>query len=182
MVLHATSFQNQTVHGLLLGKSKAGAVDVQEAVPVSHGAPTKPMVEIALGLVEAKSDLQVVGWYTAPSLLEDTRAGPVALRMATTLAVNSIEPILIVVQNQGLSNILKDKGGTKVEEAIQAYGKDFGGQYLEAVTTYVEASSKASAAVRAAFEKGVKVADLVQHFEEDASQAWFPNPEIDKLL
>lgn len=187
MVLHASSFKNQAVHGLLLGKSSKTSVEVEDAVPVSHGAaPTKPLVEIALGLVEnsAKDNkLSIVGWYTAPALLEDTRAGPVALRMASTLAVGNIEPALIVVQNKGISELFTTTGSSKsTNSCIQAYGKDFGGQYLEKVDTKVQDADRAASAARDYYKKGTHVIDLVDHFESgDAGDTWYPSPELAAL-
>lgn len=181
IALHASSFKHQAIHGLLLGNTSKQSVEIQEAVPVLHGVPTKPLVEIALGLVESKTELSIVGWYTAPELLEDTRASPAALRMTSALAVNNIEPTLIVVQNKGLSEVLKGNS-VKAEGAIQAFGKDFGGQYLESVPTKVKDSDKASKAAAKAYANNVHVTDFVEHLEGEPSDPWFPSPEISKLI
>jgi len=115
--LHAATYPNDVVHGVLLGRraeegtgtgKTAGTVLlVTDAVPVSHGIPpTKPVAEMALALIEtslalsssspsgyspssSSSKIAVVGWYTSPALLDDAKPGPVALRMAASLSTRT---------------------------------------------------------------------------------------------
>ena len=107
MALHATRHSTEAVHGVLLGYHDNNNNEwiVTDAVPITHGTPTLPIVEVALGLLPhcigkqpEQSDSssattitttrarQIVGWYTAPMLLHDTQPDPLALRMMTNLA------------------------------------------------------------------------------------------------
>ena len=83
MTAHCQTHPNESVHGiLLLGRCETASSS--EVVVVTE-AP--PVVEAVLGLVMQNHDKTtiVVGWYMAPMLLEDTRPGPVALRMVANL-------------------------------------------------------------------------------------------------
>jgi hypothetical protein len=125
MALHATKhgLSDNQVHGIVLGRSvKNGggdgasvAVAVTDVVPVCHEAPTKPIVDMALRLVDAhlsqsrsSSSLsssspssssaggaRILGWYTANANANaDTRGGdgetetpnPSACRIASSVA------------------------------------------------------------------------------------------------
>jgi|UPI000581A15F hypothetical protein len=179
MALHAATYKNSSVHGILLGSSTKGVIVVEDAVPVSHGAPTKPLVEISLGLVQAKSDHTIVGWYTAPELFSDSRPGPVALRMTANLATGTIEPTLIVLQNGPLSKCLGGEG--KADGVLQAFGKDFGQQYLESVETAVQDGPKASRAVQEAFKDSTKLEDLEDHLKGPQHASWYPSSALSNL-
>ena len=107
MALHATRHSTEAVHGVLLGYHDNNNNEwiVTDAVPITHGTPTLPIVEVALGLlphcigkqpeqrdsssattITTTRSRQIVGWYTAPMLLHDTQPDPLALRMMTNLA------------------------------------------------------------------------------------------------
>jgi hypothetical protein len=189
MVLHALNHKYETVHGILLGQCSQTTTTVTDAVPVCHGAPTRSLVETAIGLIQAnkkKSDgdesgvVVVVGWYTAPALLEDTKPGPVALRMAANLETPEVHSTLIVIQNPGLVACLKGEG--KAEDVLQAYGKDFGKQFLDPIKTLLQNPADALGVVKRAIDKGIVVGDLVDHFDGDADTAWYPNTALVKLL
>ena len=75
MALHATKYSYSTpIHGIILGKRSEGSsssLQIVDAVPVCHEVPTKPIVDMALRLVDAhlrnekEEGLKIVGWYTA---------------------------------------------------------------------------------------------------------------------
>lgn len=181
MTAHAISHRNSIVHGLLLGSVSGDVVSVEDAVPLSHSAPTKPLVEIALGLISSKTTLQVVGWYTSPSLYKDKHPGPVAVRMASSLATGPIEhPVLCVVENEALGKCVSSAG--EASGVVKAYGKDFGEQWLEPLKLTVEDSTKAGKATREAAEQNVAVPDFVDHLDAEPNSTWYPNPEIESVL
>lgn len=212
IALHSIRHKSSSVHGLLLGRCEGGdkkkngtttRVVVTDAVPVSHGAPSMPVVETALGLLQQhckskdKDDaaaVHIVGWYTAPMLLEDTRPGPVALRMAANLATAATasgeqEPILLVVQNKELAAAFKGTV-TAVDSTNQSFVKalvrDFGNQWLDPVTTVMEQPKDVATAIQQAAKQGIMVSDLIDHFEEIASSpapsSWYPNREVSALI
>ena len=191
MVLHALHHSHETVHGILLGqyKDQENELLVVDAVPVSHGAPTRPLVETALGLVDGNDKKKiVVGWYTAPALLQDTKPSPVALRMAANLdgeneqssSSNHQRPsCLIVLQNAAIVASLK--GESKAPgDMVQALGKDFGKQWLDPISSRVDNASKGIEAIKQALEEEIVVSDLKDHYETDAT--WYPNEELCKLV
>jgi hypothetical protein len=183
MLLHAAKHTNTSVHGILLGSIEKNVVTVQDAVPISHGAPTQPLVEMATGLLNA--DSSIVGWYTAPELLQDKRAGPVALRMVAALGgavadENKPEPALIVLQNSVLAACLQGK--EQADTAFEAFGKDFGQQWLEPLKMTVENTPGASKATQEGFKSGTVVNDLMDHLDGPSSNTWFPNKEVTALV
>ena len=168
MTLHAMRHSHATIHGLLLGTVQADRLTVQDAVPVCHGAPTRPLVETVLGLVPQK---EIVGWYTAPALLEDTKPGPVALKMVASLVPDqkTENVTLLVMNNMALATALK--AGGKPEDILVALGKDLGDQWLEPLPLSLEKDAWKS--VQDAVEKGVKINDFVDHLEGDDFAPWF---------
>jgi len=191
MILHAATHKNAAVHGLLLGSIKKDVVTIENAVAVSHGAPTKPLIETATGLIgsisaaNSSTTMTIVGWYTAPELLQDTRPGPVALRMVAALGAdetnNKLEPVLLVLSNVAVSACLQGKAS--IGTTMAAFGKDFGQQWLEPAKCAVENAAGTSTAAKEGFLAAVQVNDLVDHFEgPEASTPWFPNAAVDKLV
>jgi Uncharacterised protein family (UPF0172) len=234
MVLHAAKHKNEVVHGILLGSSSSSSsssgssskkdssnktaaaaaaslvvttLTVHEAVPVSHGTPTRPLIETAIGLIEAsqksetennndkESNCVIVGWYTAPALLNDTRPGPIALRMAANFEIkkdhnnNQVQQhqpsTLLVLQNAAIGPCLQGKGPTNANDVIKALGKDFGDQYLDpsSIDMVVENGEAACRAVAQAYKANIGCNDLVDHFHGGpASTLWYPNTELNDFL
>ena len=197
MALHAIRHKHESVHGALLGKivvnDSVQTVQVHSAVAIAHGTPTKPLVEMAMGilshLLDSTTDVTVVGWYTAPLLANDTRPGPVALRMMSTIASTttpSHEPVLLVLQNNSLGSFVK--GGDSAASSIaKAFGKDFGQQWLQPIEgVTLQDSVVASRATREALQQDLILHDFVDHVdeeeEEESKVEWYPNPEIVKVI
>ena len=124
VLLHAATHPRSQVHGLLVGKFAAGKgggggggggggplLAVADAVPLFHSCPTKPLLDVALRLVDAhlgeggkdsssssSSSPAIVGWYTANERdlagggggggggTDGDLPGPVALRVVGNLA------------------------------------------------------------------------------------------------
>lgn len=180
MMLHAAHHGMTAVHGILLGTfSGDNKVEVTSAVPVCHEAPTKPLIDTALALV---GSMGVVGWYTAPERLLDTRPGAPALRIAASLASSlKDEPILIVLQNEAVSACLGKGEGTA--DLIKAYGKDFGQQWMEPLELAIEKESGALEAAKQAHSEKIIVNDLVDQFEgESAKTEWYPSEALTLCL
>lgn len=181
MMLHGTTHKNEVVHGILLGTSKGGILTITDAAAVSHGAPTLPLVETALGLVQAKSEDTIVGWYTAPLLLKDSRPGPVALRMVASLETDTNAPALLVLDNSALAACLNDT--TVPESTIKAYGKDsLGKQWVDPLVLTLEDSQSGFRALKEAVAQNVGAEDLEDHLSGPASSPWYPNPSLANVL
>lgn len=198
MALHGVRHRHESVHGLLLGRqdNQRCIITVEDAVPVSHGAPTVPIVEAAIGMIQARlegiSDSSgswtIVGWYTAPMLLDDNKASPPALRMAANLATGSdgsskMDPVLLVLNNATVAGFLNNWKSTG-DNPIQGYGRDFGDQWLEPVSTILAKHSGGFVGTIAskAFSNGTLVNDLVDHLDGLPASSWYPNDEVSALF
>lgn len=167
MMQHSLSHKYQAIHGLLLGTVSGDTIVAKNAVPVCHGTPTRPLVETAIGLVQAKVEHKIVGWYVAPALLKDRKPGPAALRMVANLETDEFEPVLLVLQNAALAACLK--GEEKMDDILYAFGKDdLGDQWVRPLDCPVKASTSAIEQVKI----GKPINDLIDHFEGDASTPW----------
>ena len=178
MMLHAARHGTTAVHGILVGTFSDDTVQVTTAVPVCHEAPTKPLVDTALALVAEDG---IVGWYTAPERLQDTRPGAPALRIAASLASEKGEPVLMVLQNEAVAESLK--GGDTKEDVVKAFGKDFGQQWMEPLEVTLDKETGALDAARQAYQEQVVVNDLVDHWEVEATTTeWYPSAAVAKCV
>lgn len=76
MLLHAAQHSSSVVHGVLVGSHSGGKIHVTDAIPVCHETPTKTVVDTSLALLQARhvtDSVKIVGWFTAPEILEDDR-------------------------------------------------------------------------------------------------------------
>lgn len=191
MAGHCLAHPHESAYGILLGRcdDPGGAVVVvTDSLPVSHGTPSLPIAETALGLAELQAKKQqqppllIVGWYMAPMLLEDTRPGPVALRLAANLAASKhgVEPVLLVVQNKVLGEcVMVD--GSSAENLVQALGRDFGNQWLEKIATRVENPEAVGKAIQQARKQELTIGtDLLDHMA-DVSKDWYPNKVLSEF-
>uniref|UniRef100_A0A7R9W1G9 MPN domain-containing protein n=1 Tax=Pseudictyota dubia TaxID=2749911 RepID=A0A7R9W1G9_9STRA len=123
MFLHASHNSTSQVHGILVGRFSVGPkLTIEDAVPLFHSAPTKPILDSALRIIESHlcgsgDELCVVGWYTANERLgDDERPGQAALRIIGGIASRlecsekalpaHSEPVLALVRNSGLAELL----------------------------------------------------------------------------
>jgi hypothetical protein len=190
MALHASQHRHESVHGFLLGTfgdisspSVGGVATVTGAVPVSHGAAvTEPLLEVALGLCEQSSEEAtegVIGWYTAPRLLLDTRPGPVDVRVAASLSLRkgdgsrSGPGILLVMQNAALGDLV---GGN---DSAPLFASEAGGAEV-----VVRDSAKASRATREAIQQGLPMEDFADHLERSTASesSWLQYSSISDLI
>jgi hypothetical protein len=184
MAMHAARHSTTVVHGVLIGSSSGHLIKVTDAIPVCHETPTTPLVETALALVQAQTcndSTKIVGWFTAPEVLENNRPGPVALRIVANLVTTDFEPVLLVLHNEQLGELLKGSGGS-ASNAIQAFGKDFGKQWMEPLDVTVDKEPNASKAAQVAHLQGISINDLVDHWGGGASSEWHPTAALVKCL
>lgn len=178
MALHAGQNPTCEVHGLLMGSSSDDVTLVTKAIPVCHETPSKPLLETALSLAStAEEDLVTVGWYTAPKRLDDKHPGPVPLRITANLATSDVEPVLLMIDNDALAVCLT--AARPKDEVVRGFGKDFGQQWLEALSLSISDEEKTFAAACSAFSTGITVVDLVDHFK-DMKRDWITNDLLTK--
>lgn len=184
MIMHATQHGTTAVHGVLLGSisSPDNVVTVDQAIAICHETPTKPLIDTALALVQASTEQSIVGWYTAPERLQDQRPGPAALRIVASLAAAATdgeEPVLVVLQNEPLSQIAR--GYKAASPAVQAFGKDFGQQWLEPLEVNITKEADAASAAQQAYKEAIPVPDLVDHWES-SNVEWLHNAALTKCV
>jgi hypothetical protein len=175
MALHAACYSTSEVHGVLIGSRSDTKVEILDAYPICHETPTKPLVETALALVQSSlsggSSENVIGWFTAPEVLSDRKPGPVALRITAELSTNSIKPILLVLNNEIIGQLINGEKSS-ASTAIQAYGQDIGKQWMDLLEVTVLQETKATTATRELYKEGLSVLDLVDHWQTDTSSNW----------
>ncbi len=196
MAAHAASHPMSAVHGILVGSRSGDEVTVSDAFPVCHGNPTKTLVETAFSLVQSilegdDGKSTIIGWFTAPELIHETKPGPVALRIVANLAaaMGEIEPVLLVMNNDSIVKLLAmgDEGEVvTASSTIQAFGKDFGMQWMESIDDLsVKDETKATKALIAMLDEGSEiriVRDLVDHWDQGASSEWTSASSFASLL
>ena len=180
MMLHAAKHVHDPVHGVLMGSYDGDSkLTVNQAIPVCHGAPTHPLVETALALIESANEdakTVVVGWYVSPRLLKDDRPGPAALKIVSSLGNGSNkEPALLVVRNDELAKVISEGSEAALDSVVKAFGKDFGKQWLEPLSLSFSNKSGTAKAVQSAFADKIPVMDLVDHFAGDPKTSKWPN-------
>jgi hypothetical protein len=176
MAMHAAGHSTSSVHGILVGSRSGNKVEVSDAFPVCHETPTKPLVETALALVQSHLDgsstpSNIIGWYTAPEILGDDQPGPVALRIASNLADKSGEPVLLMIKNEGLGQLVKGTE-TPASTAIQAFGKNFGKQWMDPLKVTVLEEAAVTKAIIELHSKRVLIDDLNDHWKGAMSADW----------
>ena len=185
MVLHAKRHGTTVVHGVLIGSRSSGeTIRVTNAIPLCHEPPTRTLVDTSLAMVQAQhgSD-KIVGWFTAPEVLDDESPGPAALRIVASLETTDFEPVLVVLSNTALVKFLADMNEGSASELFKAYGKDFGKQYMEPLPLSLEKGGGVAESVREACQKGIVVVDdLVDHWEDSFSPEWDPSTTVSNLV
>ena len=210
IALHGIRHSTEAIHGVLLGYRSdvggGGEIIITDAVPITHGAPTLPIVEVALGLLphcmknntntkNKNAAIQIVGWYTAPMLSNDTKPDPLALRMIANVAQASTsplvmtDPILMVVQNELLASFVK---GLPVKSPfLKAYTKDSTNQWLKPIddaSITIEDRDDIVRALEKAKDQGIVISDLLDFYDESSTPStsstvyWYPNDKVVALL
>lgn len=181
MSMHALTHPTAEVHGLLIGKSSGGKTQVTSAYPVCHESPTKPLVDIAITLTlslldESSASDVIVGWYAVPELAGDTKPNPAALRIVSGLEEMSSNPVLVTVSKLAVANLASKINGGGEETFLQAFGKDFGGQYMKEIDTKIESEANTVKAIEDLAEQE-QICDLADHWMSPHTK-W---PNLEKI-
>ena len=185
MVMHAKRHGTSVIHGVLMGTDAGGTIRIDNAIPLCHEPPTRTFVDTSLALVQAHQEEganRVVGWYTAPEILDDERPGPAALRIVANLETEDFEPVLLVLSNLALSKFFSDPNEGAASELFRAFGKDFGKQWMEPLSLALEKVGAIAESAREACREGIVVDDLVDHWEGSFSPEWNPSTDIAKIV
>lgn len=173
--LHASCHSTTVVHGLLVGSQSDNGIMVEHAFPICHETPTRPLLDTALALVKSElsgdTSKTIVGWFTSPEILSVGKADPVAMRIAANMATDSMEPVLLVLQSENLGKLVSSNGIT-ASECIQAFGKDFGKQWLEPLEVTVLKETNTTEITAEVIREGFVTKDLVDHWQDGSSSQW----------
>jgi hypothetical protein len=176
MVAYAARHSTSVVHGAVVGSASETELSVSSVFPICHDeTPTKPLIDTALAMVASTLDgdesKKIIGWFTAPELLEDLQAGPVALRIVANLDGDSADKVLLVLRNQEVGDIVNNES-TKASSVVGAFGKDFGSQWMEPLEVTVSNEVDAAGSARKEYESTTAVTDLVDHWKSVTTSEW----------
>lgn len=150
MTMHSRCHPAAEVHGVLLGCVDGGKIQISSAYPICHECPNRPLVEAALTItlssLEENSSNSVVGWYTIPEIAGDTKPAATLLRLLTGLeaVASASDPVLVVLSKQPVqeADAKTSKSYDSTRYLLQAFGKDFGGQYMGKLNATITSECK----------------------------------------
>ena len=182
MVAYAAKYSTSSVHGVVVGTTTSDTINVTNIFPICHDeTPTKPLVDTALALVassleedSSSSKDKIIGWFTAPELLQDNTPGPVPLRIVATMdyGVDDTDKVLLLVRNEEITNIIQDVDSTVNQpKAIEAFGKDFGNQWMESLEVTITNEGDAETLARK-LASDETITDLVDHWKAVSTSKW----------
>jgi hypothetical protein len=175
ILLHAQNHRTTSIHGVLVGSQSGNKVVVEHAFPICHETPTRPLLDAALALVDSElsgdDSNSIVGWFTSPEILGDEKAGPVAMRIAANLASDSMDPVLLVLNNVKLGKLVANDG-VLASQCVRVFGKDFGKQWIDLLEVDVVEETNTTKKARELLDKGRTIKDLSDHWEEGHGSEW----------
>lgn len=175
LALHSTRHPFSTIHGLLIGYRDDGGIEITDAIPVCHEVPTKPVVDMALRLVDihlqqqqsADKQGEIMGWYTSNVSGGEIPNVP-ALKIASVLEQQQSGMILILVDVDvdGPKFTMFEKGKNFTsrieEERIKLSSSDVAFDVIKSMST-------------SEYEKGIEIYDYVDHVSN-----YFENKDLDE--
>lgn len=111
MMLHATKNSTTQIHGILIGTSSSSSINITDAIPICHSAPTKPIVDMGLRLVQASLDKEeIVGWYSGNERAGDNLPSSVSYKLAAQIqALNEKDAaVLVMINSDSFTNMLEN--------------------------------------------------------------------------
>lgn len=189
MALHSAKhgFSNP-IHGIIVGKSSGndGVVEIVDAVPVCHEVPTKPIVDMALRLVDAHlhqqgdDNLTIIGWYTSnASTSDDETPNLSACRIASSMADCCQEGggdnfILVMVTTSGLIAAVSKDSDSSVSPLCRVFQKDAKTKTFshEVDSSLITQENDTSYIISKAMSKEMPIYDFVDHISNYGSEDW----------
>jgi hypothetical protein len=168
---------------MLLGVLHGSKIHVTSAYPICHESLTKPLLEAALAVtlssLEDGSSNCLVGWYTVPELVGDARPSPTVLRILAGLEGVIANPVLVTLSKLSITNIAsKTENGNR--DLVQAFGKNFGGQYMGKIKASITSESKTLTALEDLAEHE-SICDLVDHWASPKTE-WPNTAKVNRHL
>lgn len=179
MILYATTHCTKPVHGMLVGSTSDDGFVVENAFPICHETPTRPLLDMAEALVEAmlanrnSSKNVILGWFVSPEVLSERVSDPVAMRVASVLPKTTDDGVLLVLQNEEIGRLASDDKVTPAS-CIRGFGKDFGKQWTKKLDISIENETSVAETTRKEIFTGTKIMDLTDHWQNGGSSPWHP--------
>mmetsp|Transcript_8853 Transcript_8853/g.13709 ORF Transcript_8853/g.13709 Transcript_8853/m.13709 type:complete len:218 (+) Transcript_8853:135-788(+) len=189
MALHSAKhgFSNP-IHGIIVGKSSGtdSVVEIIDAVPVCHEVPTKPIVDMALRLVDAHlqqqgdDDLTIIGWYTSnASTSDDETPNLSACRIASAMSDcgqggGGDNFILVMVTTSGLLAAVSKDSDSSLSPLCRVFQKDAKTKAFsnEVDSSLVTQENDTSYIISKALSKEMPIYDFVDHITNYGSEDW----------
>lgn len=178
IISYATTHSTKVVHGILVGSSSDNKAIVEDAFPICHETPTRPLLDMAKALVEAKlagskKSSTIIGWFMSPEILSERKSDPVAMRVVSVLPHHSEDGVLLVLQNEEIGRLASDDN-ISAAECFQCFGKDFGKQWTKVLEVSVVDDQATTDLARKDITHERKIDDLTDHWENGGSSPWDP--------
>ncbi|KAK1749130.1 MPN domain-containing protein [Skeletonema marinoi] len=188
MALHSAKHGlSNPIHGIVIGKRSGddnNVLEIVDAIPVCHEVPTKPIVDMALRLVDAHlqqqggDDLTIIGWYTSnASTLDDDTPNLSACRIASSMSDNCQDGgdnfILVLVTTSGLlAAVSKDSDSSL--SLCRVFQKDTKTKTFssEVNSSFVTQENDTSYIISKALSKEMPIYDFVDHISNYGSEDW----------
>ncbi len=188
MALHSAKHGfSSPIHGIVVGKKSDGndVVEIVDAIPVCHEVPTKPIVDMALRLVDAhlqqqgEKDLTIIGWYTSnASTLEDEAPNSSACRIASSMSDNCQEGgdnfILVMITTSGLLAAVSKDSDSSLSPLCRVFQKDAKTKTFsyEVDSSCITQENDTAYIISKALSKDMPIYDFVDHISNYGSEDW----------
>mmetsp|Transcript_10619 Transcript_10619/g.21217 ORF Transcript_10619/g.21217 Transcript_10619/m.21217 type:complete len:220 (+) Transcript_10619:145-804(+) len=189
MALHSAKHGlSNPIHGIVIGKRSGddnNVLEIVDAIPVCHEVPTKPIVDMALRLVDAHlqqqggDDLTIIGWYTSnASTLDDDTPNLSACRIASSMSDNCHDGgdnfMLVLVTTSGLLAAVSKDSDSSLSPLCRVFQKDTKTKTFssEVNSSFVTQENDTSYIISKALSKEMPIYDFVDHISNYGSEDW----------
>ena len=85
--LHANKYPSEVVGGFLIGNNSGNDTQVVDAIPVFHGAPVAPVLDIASTIIQKciGDKYDIVGVYFANEMVDFVKIPPYVIQIAESI-------------------------------------------------------------------------------------------------
>ncbi|KAL7500671.1 hypothetical protein ACHAWT_008526 [Skeletonema menzelii] len=188
MALHSAKHGfSSPIHGIVIGKKSGGSdvLEIVDTIPVCHEVPTKPIVDMALRLVDAHlqqqggDDLTIIGWYTSnASTLDDEAPNPSACRIASSMSENCQEGgdnfILVMITTSGLLAAVSKDSDSSLSPLCRVFQRHANTKTFshEVHSSRITQENDTAYIISKALSKEMPICDFVDHISHYGSEDW----------
>ena len=188
MALHSAKHGfSSPIHGIVIGKKSGGSdvLEIVDTIPVCHEVPTKPIVDMALRLVDAhlqqqgEDDLTIIGWYTSnASTLDDEAPNPSACRIASSMSENCQEGgdnfILVMITTSGLLAAVSKDSDSSLSPLCRVFQRHANTKTFshEVHSSRITQENDTACIISKALSMEMPIYDFVDHISHYGSEDW----------